>query len=154
MPECIVSSRQAGIIGRDFLNKYCSQITFDGGLKLKLGSMKIPPRCEMLVKIPVNKGGVGLLPKTVLGNGVYRPDSIVRATNNECVSCILNLNESEIEVTIPTFDLDVIDVSQDQDIIDILELDTGTGRGKLKDHLQLLHKTLRVTHLKKKRRLL
>ena len=148
----------SGIIGRDFLNKHQCVISFANQPQFKIGNsshIKVPARCELLVKLKTTRDGVGLIKRRQLVDGVYLSDAIVNAQNNMCTASLLNSNEHEIEIDIPPLELDFYqNVNFKTNQVYVLNSGNDQTGSSLKQRFKLLKENLRVDHLNSEERAL
>ena len=129
-----------GILGRDFLQsakaKLCYEsrtVTLNGevypmvgktkqlGLEKptvrKMGQIKLPPRTESIVKVPVIPGSplVGVTNKGELQKGVIIAASLTRVVDGYAITSILNTNDTEVNVQEPLVELDEVDLTWERD---------------------------------------
>jgi hypothetical protein len=152
-----------GILGRDFLQRnkakvcYASQtVTLNGETcrmvgntkkimareanRRKVGLLKLPPRTESVVKIPVAPGSplVGITNKCEIQQGVVLAASITKVVDGYVMTSILNTNDEEVELHEPVVELDEVDPAWDE------------SRGndfESRDRESEILKQLRVEHL-------
>jgi len=107
-----------GILGRDFLQKARARICYEsrtvilngqtcrmrrkteefgtkGPNELKVGEIKLPPRTESVVRVPVAPGSplVGLVDRCEVREGVIMAASLTKVTNGYEMTSILNTND-------------------------------------------------------------
>ena len=66
----------------------------------KMGQIKLPPRAESIVKIPVMPGSplVGTTNKCEIQEGVIIAASLTRVVDGYAITSILNTNDTEVNV--------------------------------------------------------
>ena len=82
------------IIGQDFLQAHNVQLIFQSGELL----VKVPPRTEMIVELPLKEKGDVLIVKQELQPGLYLGDTITTVKENKVAVCIVNTNETEVNL--------------------------------------------------------
>jgi len=108
--------------------------------KLTVGNIKLPPRTESIVKVPVMPGSplVGLINRCELREGVILAASLTRVVNGYAMTSILNVNDEEVNVQEPIVALDEVDATWDNDCGTEIEFPGRESRILMK---------LRVEHL-------
>jgi len=84
--------------------------------KLKIGQIKLPPRAESIVKVPVTPGSplVGMTNKCEIQEGVIMTASLTKVMNGYGMTSILNTNDAEVNMQEPLVELDGIDPTWDR----------------------------------------
>jgi len=115
-----------GILGRDFLQRARAKICYESRTvtlngekckmvneaerlgkweqsKLTVGNIKLTPRTESILKVPVTPGSplVGLINRRELRDGVILAASLTRVMNGYAMNSILNVNDEEVNVQEP-----------------------------------------------------
>jgi hypothetical protein len=128
-----------GILGRDFLKRARAKICYDtrtvklngekcemvgktnqietkGTHHVKIGRIKLSPRSEIVVRVPVAPGSplIGMVNKCKLQEGVMLAASLTQAADGYAMTSILNTNEAEIEVQEPVVELEEIETGWDR----------------------------------------
>ena len=128
-----------GILGHDFLQharaKVCYEsrtVTLNGEIyKMvgktkhselrepnvrKTGQIKLPPRAESIVKVPVTPGSplVGITNMCEIQKGVIIAASLMRAEEGYAITSILNTNDTKVNVQEPLVELDEVDLPWDR----------------------------------------
>jgi hypothetical protein len=123
-----------GILGTDFLQsaraKICyetrtvtlklekceragkaKQLETEGMKRRKIGRVKIAPRTESIVRLPVAPGSpqVGISNKRELQEGVILAGSLKKVVGGYAITIVLNTTEVELEVQEPVVELDEIE---------------------------------------------
>jgi hypothetical protein len=151
-----------GILGSDFLQRanakicYASQtITLNGeeykmvnkieqfGTRKpneqKIGQIKLPPRTETIVRVPVKPGlPLGITNRCELREGVIIAASLTKVTNGYAMTSILNTNDTEVTMQEPLVELDEIDLNWDRD---------GSTEFESQDREKRVLMRLRLEHL-------
>ena len=129
-----------GILGCDFLQrakaKFCYEsrtVTLNGEickmvgkakqLELreqivrKMGQIKLPPRTESILKVPVTPGSplVGMTNKCKIQEGVTIAASLTSALDGYAITSILNTNDTEVNVQETLVELDDVDRTLERD---------------------------------------
>ena len=106
----------------------------------KLGHIKLPPRAESIVRIPVTQDSplVGITSKFVLQEGVILAASLRRVVGGYVVTGILNTNDTEVEMREPLVGLDEVDLVWDGN---------STNEFETQDREREILTQLRVEHL-------
>ncbi|XP_046393726.1 uncharacterized protein LOC124161448 [Ischnura elegans] len=105
-----------GIIGRDLLRELGAVIyveqrkVFMRGLQLEMDKkkklecdpvverrIKIPARCECIVKVPTTSQGEGVLAKEKLEDGVYLAEVLTIGVDGECTASAMNTTDKDVE---------------------------------------------------------
>ena len=76
-----------------------------GNLELREGRMKLLPRSETIVRLPVEEENnlvEGVIDRREIVPGVYLAGSIVRIVNGYALTSISNTTEEEVELGEPT----------------------------------------------------
>jgi len=135
-----------GILGRDFLQhakaKVCYEsqtVTLNGkeykmvnetekfGIrkhnKLKIGQIKLPPRTESIVRVPVKPESplVGRTNRCEIQEGVIMAASLTKVMNGYAMTIILNTNDVEVNMQEPSVELDEIDPTWDRNCSTLFE---------------------------------
>ena len=74
----------------------------------KIGQIKLPPRTESIVKVPVIPGSplVGMTNKCEIQRGVIIAASFTSVVDGYAITNILNTNDTEVNVQEPLVQLD------------------------------------------------
>ena len=77
----------------------------------KLELIKLPPRTESIVRLPVTPGSplVGVINKCEIQEGVIVAASLTKVTDGYVMTSILNTNDKEVEMQEPLVELEKID---------------------------------------------
>ena len=83
----------------------------------KMGQIKLPPRTESIVKVPVKTGSplVGMTNKCEIQKGVIIAASLTRIVDGYAITSILNTNDTEVNVQEPLVGLDEVDLTWERD---------------------------------------
>jgi transposase InsO family protein len=155
-----------GIIGMDFLRatgaKICfktNKVVFDtpegewtkaiGKEKGNIGSnrvctVKIPRRSELITRIPVEngiEGAEGVIEKVELKEDVYLANALIKVTNNQAITSILNTTETEAEVEIPEVKWEEYQEPKEEcfhSSVGSLIMTTGSEKGRAQKVLEAL----------------
>ena len=129
-----------GILGRDFLQcakanlcyesrtvtlneEICKMVDKAKQLELrepnvrKIGQIKLPPRTERIVKVPVMPGSplVGITYKCEIQEGVIIAASLTRVVDSYAITRVLNTNSTEVNVPETLVELDEFDLTWERD---------------------------------------
>ena len=83
----------------------------------KMGQIKLPPRTESIVKVPVMPGSplVGMTNKCEIQEGVIIAASLTRVVDGYAITSILNTNDTEVNVPETLVELDEVDLTWERD---------------------------------------
>ena len=83
----------------------------------KMVQIKLPPRTESIVKLPVIPESplVGVTNKGELQKGVIIAASLTRVVNGYAITSILNTNDTEVNVQEPLVELDEVDLAWERE---------------------------------------
>jgi len=120
-----------GILGRDFLQRARAKICYEtrtvilygekyemvdkaekwGRQGIKAGQIRLPPRTESIVRVPVAPGSpqVGITSKRELQEGVILAATLAKVVDGYVLTSVLNTKEIETEVPEPVVELDEIE---------------------------------------------
>ena len=151
-----------GILGRDFLQlakaKLCYEsrtVTLNGEvcqmvgktkqLELnkptvrKMGQIKLPPRTESIVKVPVKTGSplVGMTNKCEIQRGVIIAAFLTRVVDGYAITSILNTNDTEVNVQEPLVGLDEVNLTWERD--SCTEFESQDREKDIRTQLRLEH---------------
>jgi hypothetical protein len=82
------------LIGLDFMNKYDVELIFRSGK----AEVKIPPRTEKVVEIPLKEKGDIFVTRQEIKPGVFVADSLTTVRNDKIIACIINTTAEEVDV--------------------------------------------------------
>jgi hypothetical protein len=71
----------------------------------RISSLKVQRRSEVIVRIPVEngvEGAEGIIEKTEITEGIYLASSLIKIESDQATTSILNTNEKDVVVEIPT----------------------------------------------------
>lgn len=162
-----------GIIGRDFWEKTGAQICYNDKVIRLLGEiielkssesrkevnkhsnekLKVPKRCEIVAKIPVEcKPGIteGIMEKQEIYDGVYVASAIVKINEGKVLTSVLNVNEKEIEIICPIIKVKEIEESSENKL-NLPRVNVNIVK-KPKDRGEEVLNQLRLEHLCKEER--
>lgn len=143
------------ILGRDFLKASGAVIDFrSNSVKIgnesfsfavknvRVGTLRVyvPARCERIVQLSTISEGVGLVAKCELAPGVYLGNSLTKAKDGKCVCSIVNTNENEVEIEVPSVKLEKYQMYKTENKVGNI----GTRRD------EILESLLRLDHLHNK----
>jgi len=96
----------------------------------KMGQIKLPPRTESIVKVPVMPGSplVGMTNKCEIQKGLIIAASLARVVDGYAITSILNTNDTEVNVQKPLVELDEVDITWERDSCTEFE---SQDRGKI-----------------------
>ena len=128
-----------GILGRDFLQHAKAKICYEWRTvalngkeckmvneteqfgarepnKLKIGQIKLSPRTESIVRVPVKSGSplVGMTNRCEIQEGVFIAASLTKVMNGYAMTSILNTNDAEVKMQEPLVELDETDPTWDR----------------------------------------
>jgi hypothetical protein len=74
----------------------------------KVNQIKLPPRAETIVRVPVVPGSptVGITSKREMQEGIIVAASLTEVINGYVMTSILNTNDIEVEIQEPVVELD------------------------------------------------
>jgi len=83
----------------------------------KIGQIKLPPRTERIVKVPVMPGSplVGITYKCEIQEGVIIAASLTRVVDSYAITRVLNTNSTEVNVPETLVELDEFDLTWERD---------------------------------------
>jgi len=151
-----------GILGRDFLQRAKARICYESRTVTlngevckmvsrakqlmigepnarKIGHIKLPPRAESIVRIPVTPDSplVGMTSKCEIQEGVILAASLTKVVDGYVMTSILNTNETEVDIQEPLIGLDEVDPVWDKS--GSTEFEVQDREGEILTQLRLEH---------------
>lgn len=149
-----------GILGKDFWQSKRAKINYLKGeivmpnLKIKFDAhdacmsnavyeVKLPARSEVIVRLPTNSKGEGLLNKITLQTGVFVAEALTTGEKGECIASIANTSEEEVTVNPPVVELSPLEVIESN----IAQVNAIGPHIEKSERYKLLQDSLRLEHL-------
>jgi hypothetical protein len=107
--------------------------------KQRIGQIKLPPRAESIVRVPVKPGSplVGMTNRCEIQEGVIMAASLTKVRNGYAMTGILNTNDAEVNMQGPLVGLDEIDPTWDRSCS--TEFESQDRERKILTQLRLEH---------------
>jgi hypothetical protein len=151
-----------GILGKDFFEKEKAKIDYSrrqvimGGVRVKFDEDTevngpastvytiLKPRSETIVRVPTDSPELktGLISKRELVPGVIVAETLVTVHEGTCLTSILNTNDREMRISLPTVDLE--DYQEEVTQVTVI---SNAEMHSTEDRLRELRKRIRVEHL-------
>jgi hypothetical protein len=83
------------------------------------GQIKLPPRAESIVRVPVTPGSpnIGVTRKGELQEGIFMAAALTKVVEGYIMTSILNVNDEEKQIQEPTVELDDVNLEGDRNPI-------------------------------------
>jgi hypothetical protein len=151
-----------GLLGKDFFENKKAKIDYerreiamgdvriqfdDNSLVKEKGAetvVTLKPRCETIVGLPTVSGEMetGLVSKTELAPGIIVADTLTVVQQGSCLTSIVNTNDEEIKIALPTVKLDPYEV----DAAHIRSINTQRAEGT-EHRVRELRERVRTDHM-------
>lgn len=115
----------------------------------KVFQVKLPARSEVIVELPTNSKGEGLLAKIELQTGVFVSEALTTGEHGSCVACIANTSSEELTIDPPTVELSPLGEIYCEDIANVHAFESKVDARKRTD---LLEESLRLDHMNSEER--